>query len=250
MTDLTDLRAYGLILTILLSASPFLSSAPSERLEVPMVVTALSAEDTDEERDYGVRDLSPSGGLVFTGGSASASFEIWARRDADVEDETIGLSFGRLPAGVRSGAPSTSTVTIRDTPNAPAGLTATAGHGEVTLRWDSPDPKNPGIRGWQYQERVTGGDFGEWKPTGLGGLTDQTVFKLTEHTVPDLPNGVKRIFRVRAYTRGYGVASASAEATPNRLLAEAYRGAVLLRWTDPDRAKGIPGTSWSQRLPA
>ena len=237
-----------------------LSSAPSERLEIPIVVTALTAEDTDEE-NYGVRDLSPSGGLVFTGGSASASFEIRARGDDDVEDETIVLSFGLLPAGVRAGAPSASTVTIHDTPNAPAGLTATPGHGEVTLRWDAPAPKNRGIRGWQYQERVTGGDFGEWKPMGLGGLTDQTVFKLTEHTVPDLPNGVKRIFRVRAYTRGYGVASASAEATPNRLLADAYRGAVLLRWTDPDRTdiaswqyrwrevpdrdRGIPGTSWS-----
>ena len=238
-----------------------LSSAPSERLEVPMVVTALSAEDTDEERDYGVRDLSPSGGLVFTGGSASASFEIRARGDDDVEDETIVLSFGLLPAGVRAGAPSASTVTIHDTPNQPEGLTAAPGHGEVTLRWDAPDPENRGIRGWQYQERVTGGVFGEWKPMGLGGLTDQTVFKLTEHTVGNLPNGVKHHFRIRAYTRGYGVASAKASATPNLLVAEAYRGAVLLRWTDPDRTdiaswqyrwrelpdrdRGIPGTSWS-----
>ena len=237
-----------------------LSSAPSERLEVPMVVTALSAADTDEERDYGVRDLSPSGGLVFTGGSASASFEIRARGDDDVEDETIVLSFGLLPAGVRAGTPSASTVTIHDTPNQPEGLTAAPGHGEVTLRWDAPDPENRGIRGWQYQVRLPPQqtEFGPWKPMGLGGFTDQTVFKLTEHTVGNLPNGVKHHFRIRAYTRGYGVASAKASATPNLLVADAYRGAVLLRWTEPDRTdiaswqyqvREVPG-SWGQWQPA
>ena len=236
-----------------------LSAAPSERLEVPMVVTALSAADTDEERDYGVRDLSPSGGLVFTGGSASASFEIRARGDDDVEDETIVLSFGLLPAGVRAGTPSASTVTIHDTPNQPEGLTAAPGHGEVTLRWDAPDPENRGIRGWQYQVRpVSDTVFGPWKPMGLGGLTDQTVHQLTEHTVGNLPNGVKHHFRIRAYTRGYGVASAKASATPNLLVADAYRGAVLLRWTEPDRTdiaswqyqvREVPG-SWGQWQPA
>ena len=68
----------------------------------------------------------PSGLLAFGRHRASASFDILAQRDADVEDETMGLSFGTLPAGVRAGTPSASTVTIRDTPNAPAGLTATA----------------------------------------------------------------------------------------------------------------------------
>ena len=218
-----------------------LSAAPSERLEIPIEVTFGTKEytaeytaDNPDLQDYRVSGL-PSGGLTFTPTRTSASFRIRANRDLDVMDETIGLSFGRLPAGVRAGDPSTATVTIRDTPNPPEGLTATAGHGEVTLRWDAPDPENRGIRGWQYQVRLPPQQtvFGDWMPMGLGGFTDQTVFQRTEHTVEGLPNGVKHLFRVRAYTRGYGLASApAAEATPNGLLAEPYRGAVVLRWID------------------
>ena len=226
-----------------------LSAAPSERLEVPIEVTFGTEEftaeytaDDPDQQDYRVSGLS-SGGLRFTPNRTSATFRIRANPDFDVEDETIGLSFGRLPAGVRAGDPSTATVTIRDTPNRPEGLTATAGHGEVTLRWDAPDPEdpNPGIRGWQYQVRLPPQqpDFGDWMPMGLGGFTDRTVFQRTEHTVEGLPNGVKHLFRIRAYTRGYGLASASAEATPNGLLAEAYRGAVVLRWIDDPEGEDI-----------
>ena len=215
-----------------------LSPAPGERLEIPIMVTSgtkeHTAENTEELQDYSVSRLRPSGGLRFRPNHSSATFEFLAKRDDDVDDETTGLSFGPLPAGVRAGAQSTATVTIRDTPNPPEGLTATPGHGEVTLRWDAPDPMNPGIRGWQYQVRLTQGVFGDWMPMGLGGLTDPTVFQLTEHNVQGLPNGVKHLFRVRAYTRGYGLASASAEGTPNGLLAETYRGAVVLRWIDPE----------------
>ena len=50
------------------------------------------------------------------------------------------------------------------------------------------------------------------------------MFQRTEHTVQGLPNGVKHLFRIRAYTRGYGLASAPAEATPNGLLAERLPG--------------------------
>ena len=219
-----------------------LSSAPSERLEIPIVVTALTAEDTEDQQDYRVSGL-PSGVLGFRRNRDSASFQILAKGDVDVEDETIGLSFGTLPSGVVAGAPSTSTVTIRDTPNAPTGLTATAGHGEVTLRWDS--STNSGIRGWQYQVRpVTDTVVGPWKPMGLGGLTDKTVYMLTEHTVGNLPNGVKHHFKVRAYTRGYGVASAKATATPNGLQAIPLNGAIRLLWQDP----GVPDLAgWQYR---
>ena len=47
-----------------------------------------------------VIDLPP-GGLTFTPNRTSASFRIRVNPDSDVEDETIGLSFGILPAGVR-----------------------------------------------------------------------------------------------------------------------------------------------------
>ena len=131
-------------------------------------------------------------------------------------------------------------MTIRDTPNAPTGLTATAGPGEVMLRWDTPDPENPGIRGWQYQvQPETDAVFGPWQAIGLGGLADRTV-----HTVDPLPNGVEHHFKVRAYTRGYGLASEEASATPNGLQAIPLNGAVRLLWPDP----GVAGLAeWQYR---
>ena len=205
-----------------------LTPAPSARVRIPVEVTSGSS-------GYKVVDLD-STGLLFRPDSSSASFVIRAERDADTVDASIGLSFGALPAGVLGGVPSTSTVTIYDTPNAPTGLTATPGHGQMTLRWDNPD--NSGISGWQYFVRPVGPAQGTWTTIDPSGAST------TEGTVPNLTNGKEYMFRVRAYTRGYGLTSQSVEAVPTGLRATAYNGAVGLDWVDPEIA-GLAG--WRSR---
>ena len=168
-----------------------LTPAPSAEVRIPVEVASGSS-------GYEVDDL-PSTGLLFPASTASASFVVRAVRDTDTADEAIGLSFGALPAGVGAGVPSTSTVTIYDTPNQPTGLTATPGHGQMTLRWDNPN--HSGIAGWQYWAQPVGTARDTW--TRIDGSGAST----TEGTVPNLTDGKEYSFRVRAYTRGYGVTS-------------------------------------------
>ncbi len=214
-----------------------LTPAPSARVRIPVVVTSRSS-------GYKVVDLDAAG-LLFRRDSASASFVIRAVRDADTVDATIGLSFGTLPAGVLAGVPSTSTVTIYDTPNQPTGLTATPGHGQMTLRWNNPN--NPRIAGWQYRARPVGTAQGTWTTIDPSGAST------TEYTVPNLTDGKEYRFRVRAYTRGYGLTSEPVEAIPSGLRATAYNGAVGQDWVDPkvaglarwrSRHRPVPG-DWS-----
>ena len=85
-----------------------LTPAPSAAVRIPVAVAPGSS-------GYEVDDLDAAG-LLFSASRTSASFVIRAVRDPDTEDESIGLSFGTLPAGVVAGVPSSSTVTIYDTP--------------------------------------------------------------------------------------------------------------------------------------
>ena len=213
-----------------------LTPAASARVRIPVVVTSRSS-------GYKVGNLDAAG-LLFRPDSTSASFVIRAERDADTVDARIELSFGTLPAGVVAGVPSTSTVTVYDTPNQPTGLTATPGHGQMTLRWDNPG--NPGIAGWQYWARPVPAQ-GTWT------TIDRSGASTTEYTVPNLTNGKEYMFRVRAYTRGYGLTSEPVEAIPSGLRATAYNGAVGLDWVDPEiadlsgwrsRHRPVPG-DWS-----
>ena len=213
-----------------------LTPAASARVRIPVEVTSRSS-------GYKVGNLDAAG-LLFRPDSTLASFVIRAVPDADTLDARIELSFGTLPAGVVAGAPSTSTVTVYDTPNQPTGLTATPGHGQMTLRWDNPG--NPGIAGWQYWARPL-------PARGTWTTIDRSGASTTEYTVPNLTNGKEYMFRVRAYTRGYGLTSEPVEAIPSGLRATAYNGAVGLDWVDPEiadlsgwrsRHRPVPG-DWS-----
>ena len=74
-----------------------LTPVPDRRVTIPLTVAAGSAEAAD----YEVRGLPASGGLSFAVGRASKGFTIWANPDADFDDETIQVGFGRpLPVGV------------------------------------------------------------------------------------------------------------------------------------------------------
>ena len=188
-----------------------LTPKADRRVEIPVTVTVTAdapEAKEDYKEDYEVSNLR-SGTVRFGKGETSKGFKIKALSDDDVDDETLTLGFGELPAGVRAGEPASATLTIYDTPSAPAGLTAAGGHEEVRLGWD--DPNNAGITGWQYQVRrvARGVGWGEWMNMDGSGAT--TV----SHTVRNLDNGVKYRFKVRAYnTRGIGADSKPVEATP------------------------------------
>ena len=89
-------------------------------------------------------------------------------------------------------------------PKKPAGFTATAGDGEVTLSWTA----IAGVTKWQYQQ-----DTGSWTDiSGSGAATNS-------HTVTGLSNSTSYSFKVRAVVGAgnnavNGVASDAASATP------------------------------------
>ena len=86
-------------------------------------------------------------------------------------------------------------------------LTARAGDGEVTLRWDEP---NAIQCTWQYQQ--TSGFVAQ--PTVWNDIPDSKTFT-TEHTVGDLTNGQTYVFKVRAVNDyGQGPESAAVSVTP------------------------------------
>ena len=89
-----------------------LSEASDQRLSIPIVVTAGSAESGD----YRVTGLTSSGELTFSAGSTSRTFNIVANYDLDDDNETVDLEFDSddLPYDVMEGTPSSSRVTIID----------------------------------------------------------------------------------------------------------------------------------------
>ena len=107
-----------------------------------------------------------------------------------------------------NGAPSAEIrVTLLQPPSRPTGVTATAGHGQITLNWNNPD--NATISKWQYQQKQGDGSYGPWMdvPNSTASTTSYTVTRLT--------NGVVYSFRIRAVNAGgNGAPSDEVTATP------------------------------------
>ena len=76
--------------------SVLLSKAPSQRVSIPV---SVSADTGTEPGDYTVSWLT-AGALSFARGVSSRSFTIRANEDTDSADETVSLTFGTLPSGV------------------------------------------------------------------------------------------------------------------------------------------------------
>ena len=157
----------------------------------------------------------------------------------------------RAVNGVGDGAESDEQ-TLTLPPAKPTGLTATAGHRQVTLAWD--DPSNTTIIGYQYQQTTATttdggtpvGDFSSSFWVEIPGANAAT----TSHTVQGLTSGNTYYFQVRAGNPSgpggatmYGAASDQVSATallgppnaPTGLTATPSRTvtAVTLSWNDP-----------------
>lgn len=93
-------------------------------------------------------------------------------------------------------------------PDAPMGLTATAGDGNVALSWT--DPQNPGIA--SYQVRTKTADATEWGAwTSLSGTSATS----TTATATGLTNGMAYKLQIRAVNpTGESQPSAEVTATP------------------------------------
>ncbi len=137
-------------------------------------------------------------------------------------------------------------------PDAPAGLTATAGDAQVTLTWT--DPSNSAID--KYQLRQGTGTTVSW-----GSWTDITSSSATttSHTVTGLTNGTQYSFQVRAVDGTVdGTASATVTATPAALAqtqvlvsntgeatAAGWRGPRAIKFTTGDNSAGYTVSSVS-----
>ena len=131
------------------------------------------------------------------------------------------------------------------------GLTATAGNGRVTLRWDNPDLSE--ITAYQY--RVRDDDGTTWSPdwTNIPSSNGRT----TSYTVRSLTNGITYTFEVKGTTSGAQQPPARETATPlgpptapgaPRNLDVASRDASLFAtWDPPKEDERAPITDYRVR---
>ncbi len=135
------------------------------------------------------------------------------------------------------------TVTPLALPAAPAGFTATAGDGQVTLSWK--DPQDASITSWEFRQKNILDEYGPWMSIS-GALT-------TSHVVANLVNGDTYVFQVRGVNRiGDGAESVEATARPlppvpskpTGFTAGPGRARITLSWNNP----GNPAiTGWQVR---
>jgi hypothetical protein len=128
----------------------------------------------------------------------------------------------------------------------PAGLTAAAGDGQVTLSWTAPasDGGSP-VTGYNVYKGTTSG--------GETGPANGTLVTATGYKVTGLVNGTTYYFRVTAVNKA-GESKPSVEAkavpvgapgVPAGLTAAAGDGQVTLSWTAPASDGGSPVTGYN-----
>ena len=84
--------------------------AADRSLSIPVSATSSDAESGD----YSVSGTP----LAFASGDTSKTFTVSTISDSDMDDETVNLAFGQLPAAVVAGTQATSQLTIEDTTTA------------------------------------------------------------------------------------------------------------------------------------
>ena len=168
----------------------------------------------------GVSDAESNSALTNDGPRAA-----WQRTPNPVD----GWPASRISA-TPAGTPGSVRSQAETLPSQVQGLTASAGNGEVHLKWWKRNDGDPPITRYEYQ--VDQADT--WQSTG--GIS-------TSHSIPGLNNGQSYIFRIRAINeKGEGPPSYPVSTVPGQpapieeLVAESGGGAckLTLSWKEPN----------------
>ena len=224
VTGLTNYTSYDFAIRAVNASGPgpVSDTATATPAPPPAAPTNLSATPGDRQVALFWDDSADSSITAYQySADAGATFIDVPDSDATTVSYTVtGLTSGaEYTLGIRAvnttGPGAASTLTTRVLPAKPTGLTAAGADTQVTLRWDDPD--DPHITDYEYQQVVTGADYGAvW--TDIPSSDHQT----TSYTVSGLTSYTSYEFRVRAVNdSGPGPVSDTAGATPGLLPAVA-----------------------------
>ncbi len=220
--------------TVKLTAS---NAATGDRFGIALALdgdTALVAaprNDANDDDDNDDNDVSDAGSayVIGTSGWAKIPDDAAAIRSQTLTGLTNNIKHTFAVRAVNAsgnGPASTASAMPAPVPDAPTGLSATPGDGQVALSWTDPD--NDTIRKYQYSTEG-GANFSDFD----GGSSAST----TSYTVTGLDNGVTYTVALRAVNiSGAGAASTvtavMVPAAP-KLSAAPGDGQVVLSWDDP-----------------
>ena len=156
---------------------------------------------------------------------------------------TVQAAEGSGNTTVITGNPSSVDARPVPVPAAP-NLEAIPANQQVLLTWD--DPGDSSISKYQYRQRVSGADFGDW--SDIGGSGADTI----EHTVTGLTNGEAYGFALRAVNASGDGEASSVGATPiavpnapQNLMATPRDRQAALEWNTPSNGVPITGYEYS-----
>ena len=208
--------------------APVTLGAPDPPTGLAVMQVTADDPDTSEYEPQSQLTLSwtaPSGGVTPTSyqyrqrtEQAGGSWENWVDTGTMTTRTVTGLAAGTTYefevqaldgtiAGPSSNVASATTLVSATlaVPEAPTGLTATAGNGEVTLKWNNPQDQH--ITGYVYLQTVG--------TTVTEERIDKADARTITHTVTGLTNGDTYTFQVQAEnTKGRSLASNSDTVTP------------------------------------
>ena len=229
------------------AASPNITPATE-----PDAPTGLSATVSDQEVDLVWTAPASNGGATILRYEYELDFSgTWTSTGGTATSYTVtGLTNGqfytfrvravnRVGAGLASSSQSATPTSTVVAPDAPFGLSATPGNGQVMLSWVQPSG-GAALTHYEYEQDGSG----TWTSTGG---------KAPSYTVTGLTNGQTYTFRVRAVnSAGASAASGSRTATPTTTEPEAPESLsftpgdqqVTLRWRAPTNDGGEPITHY------
>ncbi len=191
-------------------------------------------------------------GYKYQQKSAGGTFGLWTDipDSAYLGENTTGFTVPNLREGLAytfrilavdesgdSGFSNEATVTTIIA--APTGLVATAGAGQIELKWD--DPQNNQITKYEHREKLAGGEFGSWNAIALSLIDSTSEPGALKYTVTRLSNGSEYTLELRAANDSVSGEAASVTATPllappTRLVVKPYSERVVLEWDTDSHA--------------
>jgi len=230
--------------------TPTALSATGGNAQVSLAWTAPASNGGSAITDYAVQFSSNSGSTwtTFADGTSTAT-------SATVTGLTNGTAYvfrvaavNAVDTGAYTSPSSSVTPSAGTPPNAPTGLTATAGNAQIALAWTAPSaPGTSAITGYTV----------EYTPSGGSAQTVSTGSTSTSYTLTGLTNGTAYTVRVAgvsaagagAYTAASSSVTPSAATVPGAVqgLSAAFScgsGNFCASWTAPSSNGGSPITGY------